>query len=207
MHLKIHILLLLISIIISTPPPIPQPPYEVSVVNPKLTENKESLSNFKNLEEGSDVKPKQFVDSTKVVVKILENGVLEEHEVNVTTKNLPERSNFNHYGFSITLKTGKSLELQSNTCKKLKLSDSNIDEEKDKCIISPINQNENTYKFDYNYTLFKEEYIIINYKILITSQTPEILYRQESISVSKIYPEGFCDYTFIIPDNYVNLGL
>ena len=85
MHLKIHILLLLISIIISTPPPIPQPPYEVSVVNPKLTENKESLSNFKNLEEGSDVKPKQFVDSTKVVVKILENGVLEEHEINVTT--------------------------------------------------------------------------------------------------------------------------
>ena len=53
----------------------------------------------------------------------------------------------------------------------------------------------------------RKNYIIINYKILITSQTPEILYRQESISVSKIYPEGFCDYTFIIPDNYVNLGL
>jgi hypothetical protein len=33
------------------------------------------------------------------------------------------------------------------------------------------------------------------------------LYRQESIFISKNYPEGNCDYKFIIPEKYKNLGL
>ena len=202
MDLKFYILILLISTIICTPPPIPQPPYEVSVEEPIPEEIRQNSSNFKNLQESNP--PQQFVNSTNVEVKILENGVLEEHEVNVTTKNL-ESGFYSKYSFSIILPEGKSLELQSNECHKLKLSGTNTD--KDECIVCPIEKDNNIYRFSYNYTLYKEEFMIINYKILITSQNPEILYRQETISVSKIYSGGFCDYKFILPDNYINLGL
>ena len=133
MDLKFYILILLISTIICTPPPIPQPPYEVSVEEPIPEEIRQNSSNFKNLQESNP--PQQFVNSTNVEVKILENGVLEEHEVNVTTKNL-ESGFYSKYSFSIILPEGKSLELQSNECHKLKLSGNYT--EKDECIVCPI---------------------------------------------------------------------
>ena len=97
------------------------------------------------------------------------------------------------------------MELKSNSCSKLKLSGENSEE--DECTISPMEQTGLTYKFTYNYKLFSEESMIINYKVSITSEKSEILYRQEAISVSGIYSGGNCEYKFILPDNYVNLGL
>ena len=205
MSFKIHILLLLISTFICSPPPIPQPPYEISIEEPILEEARQSSSNIKNLEENTTPSPKQFVESTKVVVNILENGLLEDHALNVTTKNLGENQFYKAYTFSLSLSQQKSLEVKSNSCYKFKLSGEKTDNEE--CTISPLQITDNTYKFSYNYSLYKEEYIVINYKILITSKNPEILYRQESISVPKMYFGGFCDYKFILSDNYANLGL
>ena len=205
MEFKIHILFFLISTIICSPPPTPVPPYKVSIEEPKLKEAKQSISNLRKL--GNDsTEPKQFVESTKVVVNILENGVLEEHEINVTTKNLNKSNYYTYYGFSISLSQGESLEMKSNSCNKLKLSGTTNSEENDKCIATETNVN-NNYKFSYNYTLFSDEYIIIKYSYLITKETPEILFRQESISVPEIYKGGHCDYKFILPDSYSNLGL
>ena len=206
MDFKIHILIFLISTIISSPPPTPVPPYKVSIEEPILKEEKKSISSLRKLE-NDNTEPKQFVESTKVVVNILEKGVLEEHEVNVTTKNLNNSTYYTYYGFSISLSQGESLEKKSNSCYKLKLSGTTNLEEEDKNCIASETKDENTYKFSYNYTLFKGEYIIIKYSYLITKETPEILFRQESISVPKIYQEGLCDYKFILPDSYSNLGL
>ena len=205
MDFKIQILIFLISTIISSPPPTPVPPYKVSIEEPKLKEAKQSISNLRKL--GNDgTEPKQFVESTKVIVNILEKGVLEEHDVNLTTKNLNESNCYTHYGFSISLSQGESLEVKSNSCYKLKLSGTANLEEEDKCIASET-KDANTYRFSYNYTLFSGEYIIIKYSYLITKETPEILFRQESISVPGIYKGGICDYKFVLPDSYSNLGL
>ena len=116
MDIKIYILLLLISSFICAPPPIPQPPYEVTIEKPILESTKHNSSNLKNLEEGDTTaqEAEQYVESSKVTVNILENGVLEEHTIKVTTKNLGEGSYYPSYSFSLSLPEGKSLELKSN---------------------------------------------------------------------------------------------
>ena len=64
-------------------------------------ENNHHSSKLKILEEGS-----QYVNSTKVRITILKTGSIEEHEVNLTTKNLGENSYYSDYSFSLSFSKG-----------------------------------------------------------------------------------------------------
>jgi len=185
----------------SPPPSIPSPSYELVFEEPKLEKpNIKKSSKFKSLAES-----KQYVNSTKVVINLSSDGTSEEYELNVTTKNLQEGYFYSKYEFTLSLSEGKSLEVTKNTCKKVKLSGESLTE-KDKCTAN-FSKNGNSYKFNYEYKLYRNEYIVINYKYNIKRPKKEILYRQEPVLISKLYADGFCDFTVNIPSKYKNLGL
>ena len=201
MNSNIFILLLyIISSIISTPPPIPQPAYEAFTIHSPIQRlNTDKSPSFKRLADS-----KQFVENNKVTITILDDGVSEEHELKVSTKNLPDNAFFSYYSEGVILSEGETLTLDSQECHRFKNTGEEVTDEE---CISNLITNVNSYKFTFNYTLKNDEYIKINYKYHTTRTTPDILYRQESIFISKNYPEGNCDYKFIIPEKYKNLGL
>ena len=101
------ILFLFISIIICNPPSKPQPTYEIFTIEPSFKKGKNrNSSNFKILEENS-----QGINSTNVIVTILKNGCIEEHEINITS--------YSEYSFYLSFSNDQSLELISNECFKI----------------------------------------------------------------------------------------
>ena len=188
----------IVIIVFCAPPPKPKPAYEIFVEEPVLIRN--SNSSLKNLEENSE----QIVEESNAIIYLLKNGKNETHEIKITAKNLDADSSFTKYSFNISLPAGEKLDLKSNECYKSKLLESEITE-KDKCIPS-FKVNENKYIFTYNYVLKHNEQIIINYSYLITKNTTEKIYRQESISIPN-YPNAWCNYKFIISDKFLSLGL
>ena len=194
------ILLYCISAIICTPPPIINPVYEVfTVESPLQKQNNDASKNLKRLQDS-----KQYVANNKVIVEILDEGVSEEHELKITSKNLPTDAYYSSYGQILSFPEKQALQLISNECQKfnnkgVKVTDSEC--------FAYYEKNGNNYKFSYKYELFSDEYIIVKYKFIVTKSTLQILYRQESISVVNIYSDGVCDYKFIIPKKYKNLGL
>ena len=201
MNYKYCLLVFFISAIICTPPPIPKPAYEIiALESPVQRGNTIDSKNFKRLT-GS----KQFVENNKVIVEISDNGVTEEHELKITTENLEDRSYYDYYGETINVVDGKVLNEISKECKKYNKTGEESTN-KNECI-SNFKKEGNKNKFEFNYTLYNDEYILVKFKFSITQTTKEILYRQESISISGIYPDGTCDYQFIIPETYKNLGL
>ena len=201
MNSNIFIILFIISSIISTPPPIPAPTYETFVIHSPIQRlNTDESPRFKRLSDS-----KQFVENNKVTITILDDGVSEEHELKVSTKNLPDGSSYRYYSEGVNLPEGETLTLDSQECHRFKNTGEEVAGEGE-CISNLITDG-NSYKFTFNYTLKNDEYIKINYKYHTTRTTPDILYRQESIFISKYYSEGYCDYKFIIPEKYKNLGL
>jgi len=197
--MKFYISILIISLISCSPPPKPEPTYEVFVQTSKPVQNINNTS-LKDLEEAS---PSLYVEETTVVVNILENGKNEEHELKLTTKNLQDNSYYQEYSFSLGALDEQTLELISNSCYKTLLSG-----------VNSTQNSECTSSFDkekisitYNFKLYNNEYIIINYKYKIIKTSKEILYKQEAVSIPQMYSGGKCNYKFILPDGYINLGL
>lgn len=182
--------------VVCSPPPVPEPDYQVFVNKPSLVQEYQSPSPLKNLDESS-----QFVEKIEAVITFTDDGKIEEHELKVTTKNLASGSFYNKYGFSFTLSEGHILEVLSNTCNKVSnKNSSDVD-------CTPSYQNEGSkHQFEYNYKLFDDEYITIKYKYKIV-KPKEILYRQEAFSISEYKEATFCTFKFIIPSQYTSLGL
>ena len=202
MAINDYIYVLIVSLIICTPPPAPEPIYEPYVYPATLVKNVDESSSFKNLEEA----PEQYVDKVKVLINFLETGREEIHELRVTSKNLAENSHYNKYEFGINIINEQTLTLKSNSCHKLKASgEEGSDDDKDKCIPS-FSIIDNQYKFEYNYKLYKDEFIIIHFTYEIIKNTQSILYKKETASIWR-YPGGICDYKFVIPTKYKDLGL
>lgn len=65
-----------LSLIICTPPPLPEPIYEPYVYPATLVKNENESNSLKNLEESS---PTQYVDKVNVVINYLEIGREEIH--------------------------------------------------------------------------------------------------------------------------------
>jgi hypothetical protein len=202
MNYVLQLLFCFILNVICTPPPNPLPSYNVFALEPTLqreiTHTNES-SSLKRLSEA-----KQFVENNKVKIEIIDDGVYEEHELKISTKDLPDGYVYTSYSQSLTLSEGQILIIVSNTCQKFNnTGEEAIDSECNSSLV----QNDNNYQFLYKYRLRNYEYIIIKFTYNITKTTKEILYRQEYIRVPQIYPDGFCNYAFIIPEKYKNLGL
>ena len=198
--MKFYISILIISLIFSSPPPKPEPTYEVFVQNSKPVQNINNIS-LKDLEETS---PSKYVEEATVVVNILENGKYEEHELKLATKNLGNRL-FTSYTASINLANGQTFEPISSSCYKTLLSGVNSTENSE--CTSSIDQEDKKISITYNFELYKDEYLIINYKYKIIKTSKEILYKQETVSIPQIYSGGKCNYKFILPEGYINLGL
>ena len=201
MRKRCFIYIFILSLIICTPPPpAPEPIYEPYVYPVTLVKNENESNSFKNLEDAS-----QYFSKVNVVVNFLENGREEIHEFSLTTKNLGTNSYFPSMSYYMTLNQGESLTLETHTCYKLK-SDGTVgtDENRDKCEAS-LNIENNKYTFAYKYKLYQDEFIIINQTYIIEKKTS--LYKQESTSIWKMFSGGICDYKFIIPNNYKDLGL
>ena len=116
MNSNIFIILFIISSIISTPPPIPAPTYETFVIHSPIQRlNTDESPRFKRLSDS-----KQFVENNKVTIKILDDGVSEEHELKVSTKNLPDGSSYRYYSEGVNLPEGETLTLDSQECHRFK---------------------------------------------------------------------------------------
>ena len=191
------VIFIIISLIFCSPPPVPEPDYQVIVNESSLVKEYQPPSPLKNLDEQSS----QFVEKVEAVITFVEDGKIEEHELKLTTSNLGEGSYYTSYGFSFSLSEGQSFELLSNTCNKVSnKNSSDVD-----CTAS----NEitgNKYSFKYNYKLYNDEYITIIYKYKILKPR-EILYRQEAVSISAYEKANSCSFKYIIPDQYTSLGL
>ena len=190
----------ILSIIISSPPPIPQPDYQTFAETPMVQNYDNQKSSLKHLEAA-----KIISESTNVDVYFSENERIEVHSIKITPVNL-ENGYFPSLSFSQKLPKGKTLKLNSNFCKKDSVPEELEELEENKCTPEFI-ENGQEYKFRYNFTLEKDQHIIITYNISIIKESKEILYKQESVSVSSLYKTGTCTFKFTIPDYYTYLGL
>ena len=115
---KFCLIFSIITLIISSPPPVPEPDYQVIVNESSLVQKYQAPSPLKNLDEDAPASS-QFVENVEAVITFVDDGKIEEHKLKVTSKNLEEGSYYNLYGFSFTLSDGQSLEVLSNTCNKV----------------------------------------------------------------------------------------
>jgi hypothetical protein len=154
----------------------------------------------KKLEEAN---PDTIIERSNVVVKFLEDNKIEEHhQIIFRAENLASGNFYSSKNFIISLNEGQGLENIETECEKMEKSE---ETENNICETSFRKLND-FYIFTYNFKLYNNEHIVVNYSYNITKSSPEILYRQESIIIPD-YSKGFCNYTFIIPEGYINLGL
>ena len=92
------------------------------------------------------------------------------------------------------------------TCEIQKIDGTSADKE---CIATNnLDESDSTkIKFKYEGKIGQNEKLIINYKYNQAKNNPEILYKQEAIVIPLITGSSNCDYKFIIPEGYANLGL
>ena len=204
--MNIYILLSFISLIICSPPPIPEPPYEGIIVKnvPLVIKDNQEISSLKNLEEESTPSSKQIIEKYKVVRNYLENGFIEEVEIKVSTLNLEDLYFYPSFIYNHGLREGDLFVLESSTCQIFKITD-----DSPVAIECTLDQDseDKIHKLTFNYKLYNDEYSIIKYKYRITQEKKDILYRQEAIRISKNEDNGDCEYKFIIPEEYISLGL
>ena len=200
--LYFYLIFSIFSIIGSSPPPIPQPDYQTFIETPILQIEDNQKSSLKNLEDSSKI----ISESTNVNIYFGENERIEEHNIKITTVNLKEGSYFPSISFTKILPKGKTLKLNSNFCKKDLVPEGEEELDENKCT-AEFSENNQEYTFKYNFKLRKDVHIIISYNISIIKESKEILFKQESVSVSSSFEAGNCTFKFIIPDYYTNLGL
>ena len=207
MNLKFFLLPIFLIVIKCTSPPEPEPALRL-IPEPAImeTSNNNIFSSpfspsLKNLEESQ---PDTVIVNSTAIIKFLEDNKIEEHhQIIFRAENLPSGTPFSSKSFIIGLNEGQDLENINNVCEKIEKSEDKP--ENNNCEVT-ITKYEDYYMFLYRFILYNNEHIIINYSYNLIKSTPEILYRQESVSIPD-YNKGFCDYTFIIPEGYVSLGL
>ena len=195
-----------IIIIRCSDPPTPEPPYNVSIRDNTIERiDTNNLSSIKNLEENSADSSDILIENSSAIIRFLEDGRIEEHhQIIFTAKNLPSTQYYSSKNFVISLYKGQSLDVIYNNCEKKEKSEKNP--ENDKCEVSVSQMEEDFYIFLYKFKLFNDEHIIINYNYIITKTCKEVLYRQESVNMPD-YSGCFCNYTYIIPEGYISLGI
>ena len=197
MKFNLCLIFSIFSLIISSPPPIPEPDYQFIFNESSLKLENQPPSPLKNLDESSLL----YVEKIDAVINFINDERIEEYELKLTAKNLEERSFFPNYQLTKPLSDGQTLEVLSNTCNKISNRNStNVD-------CTPSYQNKgNECSFKYEFKLYNEEYIIIKYKYKIIKSVQQILYKQEAIAISKFEHGNSCHFKYIIPNEFTSLG-
>ena len=201
MKIKLLLLSVILILINCTSPPIPEPALKLIPEPAIMVSSKNNDNSLKKLEENT---ADTIIENSTVIIKFLEDDKIEEHhQIIFRAENLPSGNFYSSKNFIISLNEGQDLENIDNICEKMEKSEDNPDN--NNCEVT-INKYDDFYMFLYRFKLYNNEHIIINYSYNITKSIPEILYRQESVIIPD-YNQGFCDYTFIIPEGYISLGL
>ena len=206
MKAKINFLYILFSILLlakCAPPPIPDPmPQTEAKAHAVIIKNGKSNLAFKRLQSTDAT---MDIDISKVTITFNENYQTIEHQLIVVTKNLGEFQHFPGYELSIP-SDGITNDDITNTCEILNREGTSSGKE---CTATNnLDESDQTkIKLKYQGEIGQEEKLIINYKYEKAKNTQEILYKQEAIVIPLIRGSSNCDYKFIIPEGYVNLGL
>ena len=203
MFCYIHILLLILVSIICLPTPEPQQQLKFFAKEEFLIKDGKSKSSNLKINSETDT-ASTYIDSTKVVVYFYKNKTIENHELNVTAKNLPDKRYITSYYVQLPKENKKTLDQISYSCKLVKLSNDKVSDQECK---SSFKEEGDKYTFTFNSRLFNSDKLIIKFKYSKVSQTKENIYKTESCLIPSIKEAGKCDYTFIIPKNYKSLGL
>ena len=183
------------------PPPIPKPMPQIKAKAQEVIYKKgHSNLSFKRLD--SDA-PTMVIDNSKATITFNENYRTIEHQLTVVTNNLPDNQYFPGYelsfpanGISDITNTCEIQKSDGTSAKKNCTATNNVDESDTTKII-----------FKYEGQIGNGEKLIINYRYNQAKNSQEILYKQEAIVIPLITGSSNCDYKFIIPEGYANLGL
>ena len=187
----IPILFSIMVLIVCAPPKEPEPMYQIKPETLKLSNKNNNIhSSFRSLEESF-----LEIQNSTATITYQEDYKTIEHHLILIPKNLPEMSYFTEWSFC----PGSEVNDISTKCEIInKLS------RKD-CTASQKIEN-NRIKLLFKGEIYNEDTLIINYKYN-EKTVNDLLYKTESVTIPMIENTIFCDYKFIIPDGYVNLGL
>jgi len=194
-----YILFFILALTLCSSPPVIEPMKQIVSQTPEVIfkDNKSSPS-FKRLE-GT----KAYIELTnsKATTKFYDDYKTIEHEITLTPKNLAHNSYFP--GWSITYDSNL-ITIEENSCQ-IKTNGELTDKE---CSITPTHDNVNKkLTIEHKFKLYNTDQAIIKWILKYTKSDREILYKADGIVIPLIKGSKFCDYTFIIPDAYTNLGL
>ena len=190
-----YILILILGFSLCSSPPKIEPMKQIDSQTPNIVKEK-TFSSFKRLDA-----PSLEMTNSKVIMNFYDDYKTIDHEIILTPKNLADYSYYPSWSFNID---SNGATIEENTCQ-IKTNGELSDK---KCTIS-VSENEGSksFNFKYEFLLYNNDQAIIKYRIKYVASTRQILYHQEAIVIPLIIGATFCDYKFIIPDEYTNLGL
>ena len=194
-----YILFFILALTLCSSPPVIEPMKQIVSQTPEvISKDNKSSPSFKRLE-GT----KAYIELTnsKATTKFYDDYKTIEHEITLTPKNLADNSCFPGW---IIEYDSNLITIEENSCQ-IKTNGELTDKE---CSITPTHDNVNKkLTIEHKFKLYNTDQAIIKWILKYTKSDREILYKADGIVIPLIKGSKFCDYTFIIPDAYTNLGL
>ena len=141
------------------------------------------------------------IENSKLTINFYDDYKTVEHQITLVANNLANNYYLNGWSFSTN---SEGIEVISNNCEIQEKSNSKKTNKECKTSYST---NRDKITFSYEIQLYNTEQLIITYKYKQTPKTKQILYKQEPITIPLFSGSTNCDYKYIIPNGYINLGL
>ena len=109
-----HILLIILTSIFCLPPPKPQYGLNIFTKQGNLVKENQNSKNLKN--NLKDNAARTYTDSNTAVINITKDETIEEHELILSTRDLPSGYYFSSYTLSISKEKGKFVKVISHSC-------------------------------------------------------------------------------------------
>ena len=192
----IFIFFLILNLSICAPPPKPKPLPEIIETISELIPKKSNahLTPKKRLN-GPATLSKQNSSAT---INFYEDYKTIEHQLTLVPQDLEQNSCFTTWTFSSDLE-GKTLDGISLSCE--------IKGNTKKDCTASTDLKNNEIIFSFKSQICEGETFIINYKYNERKTNKDILFHQEPISIPLFENTVFCDYKFVLPEGFINLGL
>ena len=199
LNLNLFKFCLIFSLIIFTTnkaPPYYEPKHQINPSKPELIiiNNTNPLSPKKRLQESE---PSISIQNSSATIHFFDEYQTIEHKIILLPKNLQGNNCFKGYSFPVT---GTALKDISSSCEIINKSS------KKECTAT-YKQETNKIIFSFKGNLCTGDTLTLYYKYNEMKNTKEILYKVETVVIPIVSDAIFCDYTYIIPEGFINLGL
>ena len=141
------------------------------------------------------------IENSKLTVNFDADYRTIEHQMTIVAENLQEGYYLTGWSFSTE---NDGIELISNNCE---IQDKSTSKTTNKDCKASQTIDGNRIKFSYKFEMYNTEQLILTYKYKQTPKKKQILYKTQPIVIPLFSGSSNCDYKYIIPDGYVNLGL